>query len=367
MKIGILTQALHCNYGGLLQNYALQTILKRMGHEPITIDRHIYRSSNWPKTVAKWLIRYVKPSFEVSYLSEKQRAYLASRQRRFVDNNIRCSEPLYKQADFDAWVAGEQFGAYVVGSDQVWRPRYSANIKNYFLDFAADDVKKVAYAASFGVDHWEYSAEITPLIAELAQKFDAISVREHSAVDLCSKYLHVRSKWVLDPTMLLGADDYKQFVSSAGRKSDYVVTYFLEKSAECDKLVERVKTQTNTRDVVSNDIVSMFERGCSLKDSVYLSVEDWISNIYYSSVVVTDSFHGAVFSILFNKPFVVKLNGTRGNTRLESLLSDFGLTDCLCSDIEHMKVPTIDWTKVNARLNDRRNESIDFLRNALEK
>ena len=92
-----------------------------------------------------------------------------------------------------------------------------------------------------------------------------------------------------------------------------------------------------------------------------ISVEQWLSNIYNASFVVTDSFHGAVFCILFNVPFVVKLNSVRGNTRLESLLSDFDLTDCICQDAKDITIPNFDWEKINVHLFERQYESREFL------
>lgn len=365
MLIGILTQALHGNYGGILQNYALQQVLINLGHTPCTIDRHFYRPDSNLKNVAKWFTRLIKPQYKSGLLSSKQRGKLVEEQMRFISTNINRIGPIYSQADFSKEVTSAKYDAFIVGSDQCWRPRYSTNILNYFLDFCADrPVRKIAYAASFGTDKWEYSSELTQSAANLAQKFNDISVREKSALDLCSTKFHIKASWVLDPTMLLGIAGFQKFINRTD--STGVTTYLLEDSIELKKLIKQVKNLTGESLVTNNLASPIFHRFESLKRHINISVEDWLSNIANAKFVITDSFHGAVFSILFNVPFIVVLNGIRGNTRLESLLSDFELDECLCKDTNVFRIPKIDWNKVNDHLVIRRRESLDFLTKALQ-
>lgn len=365
MKIGILTQALHGNYGGLLQNYALQQVLINMGHQPITIDRHIPRNESIVKNLAKATIRILKSHYSNGYLSSKQRAYLAKHQLRFIKDHIYKTKQLHTQADFDKEVTSGVYNAFIVGSDQCWRPCYSANIFNYFLDFAQKrNIKKIAYAASFGVDKWEYTPEQTLVVSNLAKCFNNVSVREKSAVSLCKHNLGIDSEWVLDPTMLFGAEGFKRFITE--NNDSGITTYLLEDSQESRTLVHNVGKILNITQIIDNISSSVFHRFDSLKKHINISVEEWLSNIANARFVITDSFHGAVFSILFNVPFIVKLNGVRGNTRLESLLTDFGLEECICDDINSITIPNIDWHQVNKHLESRRRQSKDFLIKALQ-
>lgn len=364
MKIGILTQALHSNYGGVLQNYALQEVLRRMGHNPITIDRHIPRSTSFMKEVTKRILQFVKTSYDASLLTSNQRIALARLQKSFVQQNIKHTDRLFLQDEFDNYVESHPMEAYIVGSDQCWRPRYSANIRNYYFDFVKTDAKKIAYAASFGVDEWEYSDEVTAIVKECAKRFDAISVRENSGVILCKEKLGVDAAWVLDPTMLLGKDGFMKFVTPDSNRG-YVLNYLLEESKEARELVQYVANDLNVFEIHSNIASPIFHRGEPLLSHLNISVEQWLSNIHNASFVVTDSFHGAVFSILFNVPFMVKLNAVRGNARLESLLTDFGLMDCICKNINNIKIPTFDWERINNHLSQRQKESTEFLTNAL--
>lgn len=363
MKVAILTQPLHSNYGGLLQNYALQSVLKEMGHDVITIDRHIARSNNFFKDIIKRILQFIQPSYDISLLTYKQKMSLAHLQQQFIERHIHKTERIFSQKVFDNYVAANSVDAYIVGSDQCWRPCYSANIYNYYLDFVNKNCKKIAYAASFGVDTWEYRDDVTAKVSDLVKTFDFVSVREQSAVALCSERLGVDASWVLDPTMLLGKDGFMRFVSPA--KSDYVLDYLLEESKEARDLVQAIKVKTQISDVRSNIASSVFHRGESIESHQNISVEEWLSNIYNASFVVTDSFHGAVFSILFNIPFVVKLNSVRGNTRLESLLADFGLEHCICHDVDKISVMNYNWERINAHLELRRKESRYFLEKSL--
>ena len=294
------------------------------------------------KDVAKFILRHIRPTYDASLLSAKQKASLSRLQQPFIAANITRTPQLYIQADFDNAVSRGGFEAFIVGSDQCWRPCYSANIRNYYLDFASDNVKKIVYAASFGVDVWEYSDEQTTNVRRFAQRLDAVSVRENTAVQLCKERLGVDAAWVLDPTMLLGRDGFMKFVTIEN-DSLYVLNYLLEESQEARQLVQTIAAKSRLTEVRSNISSPIFHRGESLVSHLNISVEQWLSNIYNAKFVITDSFHGAVFCIIFNVPFMVKLNAVRGNTRLESLLTDFDLI--LLSKLKFQ------WQLVNQRMN----------------
>ena len=364
MTIGILTQALHGNYGGLLQNYALQQVLIQLGHNPITIDRHIHRNENPLKNLVKSILRLTRSKHDASLLSKSQRKKITKNQIQFKIDNIITTPPIITQSNFDKEVHSSKYDAFIVGSDQCWRPCYSANIGNYFLDFIENDkIIKIAYAPSFGVDNWEYNEEQTEMVKIAISKFNAISVREKSAIDLCKTHLNIKAKWVLDPTMLLGAEGFRKFIKKD--KSTGIVTYLLEETPSIENLIENVGHKIGESKITQNLPSQVFKRFESLKKHVSISVESWIENIANAKFVITDSFHGAVFSILFNKPFIVSLNGVRGNTRIESLLEDFDLKECIVSDFHNFLIPEYNWNKINDHLTIRREESLGFLKQAL--
>ena len=265
------------------------------------------------------------------------------------------------------------FDAYIVGSDQVWRPRYSPCLTNYFLDFVESErnVKKIAYAASFGVDNWEFTEEQTRECARLAKQFDAISVREDSAVDLCKRYFDVKATHLLDPTMLLNKEIYtsifaKERISQSPRN---LLTYILDKSAEKDRIINNVARKYNLKPFSVMPRRGFSEPGRKdIQDCVLPSVEEWIRGFMDAQFVITDSFHGTVFSILFNKPFISIANKNRGLTRFTSLLKLFQLEDRLIFSSNNFipdRLKEIDWDKLNAILKVEKDKSIYFLNDYL--
>jgi hypothetical protein len=262
----------------------------------------------------------------------------------------------------------------VVGSDQVWRPRYSPCITNYFFDFLSpqDKVKRIAYAASFGVDEWEFSEEETSKCKDLLKLFDSISVREASGTHLCSKYLNRDDALhVLDPTMLLEKEDYISIVEreKEPKSSGALFCYILDESSEKKQIIESIVSQINTIPFTQMPKCKITYENLRdrLEDCVYPSVTAWLRAFIDAEMVITDSFHGCVFSIIFNKPFWVIGNKERGFARFDSLLSIFGLQNRLISSgaLPVDTYATINWSRVNAIKKEWQQKSMNFLKNNL--
>lgn len=383
MKLAILTQPLHDNYGGLFQAYALKEVLQEMGHEVIIINRvqkYRYRSTPlWRKfaSIAKSILigRRIHPNV---FLKMSHKEELSRETSKFRDKYIPNLSHLITDNEGMQELNTMGFDAYIVGSDQCWRPKYSPNIRSYFLDFAVDDsrVKRIAYAASFGVSHWEFTDEDTLACKELLQKFDAISVREDSAIDLIKTNLsRTDAQHVLDPTMLLSPHQYKAIVDKEkiAPSPGNLKVYVLDKTPEKDNLVKMLesKLQLNAFEVlpekrlneekVTNNNINYF---------VFPNPAIWLRGFQDAKFVVTDSFHGTVFSILHNIPFIAIGNVDRGLSRFQSLLKMFGLEDRLVADINSVNIDnfaekSIDWERVNVVLEKEREKARDFLKNNL--
>lgn len=357
MKIGIVTQPLYNNYGGLLQNFALQQVLKRLGHEPKTID-FVGRTS-----FTRYLLSICKQLL-ISVLKCRRpqiRPYIAIPSFRnpimaeFVNNHIDRTRIVHSYTK--KIVNEEHFDAFITGSDQVWRPIYNMYIEDMYLKFVPNSIKKIAYAASFGVDTWEYDAELTKTCSKSAKRLNAISVRESTGVALCKDYLGVDATCVLDPTILAGADAYKPLLKEK-KGPDYLFAYILDITLEKQSYVESMAKSKGLKAIIK-----------SADKNATLSVEDWLSMIANSSMVVTDSFHGTVFSILFHREFYSIVNIARGGTRFASLLSPLGLEHRM-GDVSQFTLtepsPT-DWQQVDKILDKHRQDSMKFLTNALKK
>lgn len=369
MKIGILTQPLHANYGGILQNYALQQVLKQMGHEVWTIDwgngsglrETLYRMK---VRVLHTLLPYKFPPLRYKP-NDKERAIIQRNTNHFINTYINHTEVVHSYEGFGSQAEKGKYDVYVVGSDQCWRPCYNAFLSSMFLDFVHDkQVKRIAYAASFGTDKWEFTPQQTAVCAPLAKKFDIVTVREDSGVKLCKQHLGVDAVHVLDPTMLLTKEDYIQLIEKEkepkydGTLFNYILDPDTKKSAFIQKVAKskglkafqvlpKCQTETRTKDDVKNRI----------EDCVFPGVTTWLRAFMDAEMTIVDSFHGMVFSIIFNKPFWAIGNVSRGMSRFTSLLRMFHLEDRLL-ETDHLDnvdfSKPIDWIMINGILEEKR-------------
>jgi len=375
MNIGILTQPLKNNYGGILQNYALQTVLKREGFEPYTINLHYPPTPKimlWTSILKRGILKYIlHKNIALRALPTKKEASIISHNiDRFVSENIILTEKFHKEIlNITKQYA---FSAYIVGSDQVWRPQYSPCLTHYFLDFLDKntDVKKIAYAASFGVDNWEFTPKQTIKCSALAKQFNFLSVREASAIELCKKYLDVDALQVLDPTLLLKKEDYLNLTKQDNipERDNLLFSYILDKSDKKISLIHKAVKKYNLHLISGMPSRSYKTKGFkeNLSDYIFMPVTEWIAGFRDAKFVVTDSFHGTLFSILFNKPFIVVANKARGATRFASLLKMFDLEERLItgSDFDN-NLLYLDYSEVNKIIEKERDKSMAYLLNAI--
>lgn len=339
MKIGIVTQPLHANYGGVLQNYALQQVLKRMGHEVWTLDYWKYDWLNWAD-MAWRVLAHKMLGHQVKFgRTPAEQRKLEMPLRRFVDQCMSLTAPRTKKFSKQI-VSKYALDAIVVGSDQVWRPMYNYDVRDCFLKFAQGlSVKRVAYAASFGTDAWEFTDEQTRECAALAKQFDGISVREKSGVGLCKDHLGVSAVHVLDPTLLLQVEDYAALCKDIPQRKPFVFAYILDKSEDKINSIQRFAEQRG---------LPYYIKSADAEVSMDDTIELWLSYFRDAAFVITDSFHGTAFSINFNKDFYVFKNAQRGSSRFDSLLGQLGLQDRIIKKkiVADTEI-RIDWDKVN--------------------
>lgn len=377
MKIAILTQPLYNNYGGILQNYALQQVLKKMGHEACTINRHTkINKTPLHYKVGSFIKRIFRKSFNKNirirvWETNKERAIILQHFRRFIENNIYLTKEIKSLKQL--YSLSEQFDAFIIGSDQVWRPKYSPGIKNYFLDFVKNNsIKKIAYAASFGVDTWEYNIKDTKDCSSLAQKFNTISVRENSAVRLCKNFLNVEVTQVLDPTLLLSKESYVDLITNdnSTKSKGNLFAYILDYTEEKKYILQKVKdiTQLIPFNVKPEREFCEIDN-YSIDEMIFPSIYQWLRAFNDADYIVTDSYHGTVFSIIFRKPFITIENKNRGLSRFTSLLETFKLEERLILNVEDISnkliIEPIAFDEVYQILESEKKRSIDFLLNSL--
>ncbi len=378
-RICILTQPLWNNYGALLQAYALQRRLLMAGYDAVT-DLHPRRFlSFWQRSadrgkrlVSHYILRNLTVETSPYYPTRKDWEMIGENTARFVRDNIRTVD-FFEGGEYPPASTVEKYDTFVVGSDQVWRDSYS-RVESYFCDFAfGTDKKRVAYAASFGLAEWQFDARRTQRLKELAGGFEAISVREKDAVELCRRWLGADAVHVCDPTLLLSRGDYEALVHkadtapSAGNMMCYILDRSEEKALMCRQMAERLSLKPF--EVMPERLLDSRNRHCDAS-CVFPKVEQWLRGFMDADFVFTDSFHGMVFAIIFHKPFAVVANASRGLSRFESLTSLLGLGDRLVSEKERSRLPEmdrdVDFDRVEERLCGFRTVSEEFLFSALE-
>lgn len=378
MKVGILTLPLTNNYGGHLQAWALQTVLEREGYDNILLDirrsdEKKYNLSLPLKSFLAYFIKFLPGKSNYHYFD--YRKFQERNFCRFREEQFTKTSKIYdsKQLKKDANNLG--LDALVVGSDQVWRKWEMVPLDIYFLSWLKLNIKCLGYAISYGKTKWDLSERETAAYAELAKRFTGLSMREKDGVRLTKEHLGLDSEHVLDPTMLLDKSDYLKLCGVDGLYRDKGLFYYvLDQTEQEKKLISICSEFLGTHAFEVMPKARWFDpmKKCPKEEYVYPSIQEWILAFATSSFVVTDSFHGTVFSIIFNKPFIVLGNEYRGLSRIHSLLSMFGLESRLIvnGDVAMAKAmlsSSIDWNMVNETREQWKRVSLEFLHKNLDK
>lgn len=366
-KIAILTYPFNANFGGVLQNYALQQVLIERGFDVTTVCLKDIVTTRWWKLLVKIPIRLVKKIFVnkkvVLFVERKintEIPIIRQQMDRFVGANINT-----KVVNNYNEIKESDYKAIVVGSDQVWSHSLN-NLYNYYLDFTKGwSIRRIAYAPSFGYTRWCYSKNQTRKCQRLIKSFNHVGIREASGVELCESYLGIKAKLVLDPTLLLKSETYMRHITIGNDCKNRMFVYVLDKTNDKEIAINNIShIKKLTAFSINKDVDNV---NLPIKDRIQPTIEDWLSALYYSDFVFTDSFHGMVFSIIFNKQFIAYSN--RGAARFESLLNQLNLRERLITNslgiIDIVNNP-INYEIVNHSLDNLRNDSLSFIDQALK-
>ncbi len=364
MEIGIITQPFSSNYGGILQNWALQQVLIRMGHDPVTVECSgpFSPAQEWKclKMNTKTLLGRLTGHGPSRWMTWEKRAFVeevSQPLRAFVDRQIRTRRLTYPQLK----AFSSEPSAWIVGSDQVWRPAYNPSLSLPFLTFAGTGTRKIAYAASFGVDGWEYSPSQTAFARKALASFSAVSVRENSGILLCRDHLGVEAVRTLDPTLLLSPQDYSDLCGAVPSCGDTLVVYCLDPTPEKLRLASdrAARLGLGTDVVLPFSLAGLERRGA---DGFRMRpVEEWIRSFMEAGAVFCDSYHGLLFGLLFGKKVLLSPHSERGLSRFSSIMEDLGLSVRPDAD----GIVSLEAGSSAERLAALREASLDFLQAAL--
>ncbi len=364
-----------------MQNWALQQVLLSLGHTVVTISRGddypsvtklMRRSLSLFKClVYKYLFKrsgiVICNPFAESYITRVEVLKHMATLREFVNENISTSPIIRSTKYLFEYIDNNKIECVVVGSDQVWREEYSPSIKDFFLDFLSerDDIIKISYAASFGADNNYISEKHLPKCISLAERFDAISVRERSGMEIINNVFRLNAELVSDPTLLLSSRDYEKLINAGDIIDGGLVTYILDATEEKSAIIDLVGVPAMQMSIFPQ--ISVMGGGIPSN----LSFSEWLGAFAGASFVVTDSFHGCVFSIIFKKPFIAIANKSRGLDRFTTLLDNLHLRDRMVFGLsqylenKESLSTTIDYMSVYKYLDVERLKSMAFLINSL--
>ena len=276
-----------CNYGAILTAYAIQNIFRLKGYNYALLN----------------------------YIPWEKDNYIGSKFESFANKYLKLTHEVNTIKDFNC--LNSYTNTFVVGSDQVFRYKYIAKLYNIFtLAFTDMSKKRIAFSASFGTDDIEADEYETYEIKKRLKRFDAISTREISGVNLCKDTFDINAIHLLDPVFLLDKNKYIEEIIDKDLVDKYknkIIYYILDKSPEIEQILNELKEQTGlqTIDLLENN----------------LSVEEWLTALYAGKYILTDSFHGSCFAIIFEKNFKCLINNNRGSSRFHTLIEVFNIPE----------------------------------------
>ena len=371
----ILTLPSFNNYGGVLQGYALQQVLQKHGVENNQIGYLPRGLEEWYKRQGKReKLRALKTLLKMIFYPQAQRLpdyMIAAFFMQFRKKHMNLFRLNSQRTQLSKLSSAYRF---IVGSDQVWRCEYSRESEHapfFFLSFTDKEQRQrsIAYAASFGSDEWEGTPEETVECARLINEFKAVSVREHSGIRICREVFGVNAVQMPDPTLLLEQQDYQKLISSniyRRRPKKGFATYLLDSSSCLNKLASDAAQQLR----INHYSLTDNPQATNWSFRFPLTIPQWLRGIQECEYMLTDSFHGCVFAIIFNKPFVCLGNASRGSARFDSLLGTFGLQNRLlinptAKEIAECLNTPIDWERVNGIRSSEKQRALQFLKENL--
>lgn len=356
-KIGIMTFHTALNYGAVFQTYALEKILMDMGHDVKVID---YRCPYTDKIYKPFYVSDGK------YLNALVRGILFGRIikkkrirfNKFLENRIRLSQPIENINLLNEIT--DEYDYFISGSDQVWSPISAGFDKAYFLPFATDE-KKLSYAASIGATN-----VFDKIISELKNRlsgFSCLSVREQSAKNMLEANGVDRPIYVHpDPTLLLQESDWQELCDERAIKEDYILIFNVEKPIKDIEFAKKYANKYNLKIVYIND--RTVKKDASITYIEAPTPEQFLSLFKNASLIVTNSFHGTVFSIIFKKNFYVELdNQKQYNVRVKGLLEELKIYNRTIDDCS--KNNNIDWDSVDEIINMKREDTRHYFNEVL--
>ena len=367
MMVGTITYHRAINYGAVLQTYALQKVLDKLGIDNEVID---YRARHIEWVYKPFCMRKVNNIYD--FIKVIKGAPIKNRKRKqfykFIKNNIRLSSKSYTSKTIGD--SNNIYRYFVTGSDQVFNFACSNYDKNYFLDFVKDDKRKHSYAASFGFDN--APKKDVEKYKKMLTGFENLSVREKQGVKIVKEIADKDAVEVLDPTLLISADEWRAIVKNIPKyDKKYILIYALKPSERLMDFANELKRLTGYDMIFMKDALAKEGQNILSEDVKYVKDVDpfeFVSYFANAEYIITNSFHGTAFSINFNKKFFTEFldPALKVNSRLENILNMFDLKSRKLDSLDNLSLDDIDYTGVNRILEERKEVSLEYLKEVVK-
>jgi hypothetical protein len=365
MKTAVITLKDAPNYGGILQAYALQIAVKKLGHECDLID---YMTSEFRKKFAF----FGKPQ-NMSYVywiyKKIQYPLMAKMMKKMLPfyRHMSLTEKFYESSQLK--VLNGKYDVFIAGSDQVWACDLNYYDDSYFLSFVDKDKKRISYAASLGRTMDMLKEEEKRFIASGLNYVDEITLREESGIEVVKKLANKEAVVVLDPTLLLEKSDYEK-VAVHTQKTPFILCYLIQSKKNDTEALKMAKKMSKERNI---PIVKICRGLTSVLwgETLYVpTVEEWLGLFMDAEYIFTNSFHGVAFSVNFKKQFTVFVEGeinSGRNSRIYNICSKLDLLDRIkvVGDKEPISTNSINYATVTEKLGKEKQMSICYLGEAI--
>lgn len=363
MKIGTISYNIYCNftnYGSALQTWALHKTIKKIGHCPVLVDYcpDILADKDplnpwgnmWDKDEeSKRMVELTMPAIRNNY--EKFDYF-------YREQFLRTSQK-YTSNNFDE-IVKEGLDSFVCGSDTIFCPDEFGFDDGFFANYAVMRGKSISYAASFGDPH--FNEETYQILNERITNFKALGIRENQMIPYLRRHTSVPVQQTIDPTLLLSTEDYEDIVGERLEQEKYLLLYSRRYTPKMEAFAEKLAYENGWRIVDISLRATNVERGHIMRYDA--GIEEFLALVKNAEYIVTNSFHGMIFSVQYRRPFVI-FSREQCNNKIDELLQLFGIPErMLITGEEHFN--EIDYNDVHSRIAKEREKSLAFLKMVLE-
>lgn len=362
-RIGTISYNIYANftnYGSALQTWALHQAIKKTENDPVLVDYcpdiladkdplNPYKNMWDQSDEAKRMVELTLPAIRVNY----------EKFDRFYHERFDRTKIKYISRNFNE-INNEGIGRFVCGSDTIFCPDEFGIDDGYYANYDVMRGNTVSYAASFGDPH--FTDETYRLLNQRILNFKALGIRENLMIPYLKEHTDVPVQRVIDPTLLLTADEYDPIIAEPQLQDKYILLYSRRYSPKMEEYAEQLAKEKGLKIVDISLRAVNADKGHIMRYDA--GVEEFLSLVIHAEYIVTNSFHGMIFSVQFRRPFVI-FSREQCDNKIEEILSLFGLSDrILIEGTEQFK--PIDYDEVHKRIDIARNESLDFLKMELE-